>query len=295
MAGLGRRRGGAWVLGGGCLCCAAHGLSCLATLRSGGRTRTILFDTGPEDSVFERNVSRLGVDLGPVEAMVLSHGHWDHAGAMLRALQLVRDRNGAKDVACYMHPDMFRSRAAKLTDGSFRPMEDVPSIADLEAHGGKVTCSRDKLAIAGDTVFVSGEIPRVSGFEVGLPGQHRRTADGKDWELDELLMDERYIAVNVAGKGLVVLTACSHAGVINVLTHARASFPDLPIHAVFGGLHLSGPNEQIIPQTVAAMKPFAPALIGAGHCTGWRALAALSEAFGDKVLAPTAVGKRYTF
>jgi 7,8-dihydropterin-6-yl-methyl-4-(beta-D-ribofuranosyl)aminobenzene 5'-phosphate synthase len=145
MAGLGRRRGGAWVLGGGCLCCAAHGLSCLLTVRSGGRTHTVLFDTGPEDSVFERNVSRLGVDLGPVEAMVLSHGHWDHAGAMLRALQLVRDRNGAKDVACYTHPDMFRSRAAKLTDGSFRPMEDVPSIADLEAHGGKAirtpTCS----------------------------------------------------------------------------------------------------------------------------------------------------------
>ena len=60
MAGLGRRRGGAWVLGGGCLCCAAHGLSCLLTLRSGSRTHAVLFDTGPEDSVFERNVSRLG-------------------------------------------------------------------------------------------------------------------------------------------------------------------------------------------------------------------------------------------
>jgi len=60
--------------------------------------------------------------------------------------------------------------------------------------------------------------------------------------------------------GLVVFSACSHAGIVNVLTHARASFPDVPIHAVFGGLHLSGPNEQIIPQTVAAMKPFAPAL-----------------------------------
>jgi 7,8-dihydropterin-6-yl-methyl-4-(beta-D-ribofuranosyl)aminobenzene 5'-phosphate synthase len=295
MAGLGRRRGGAWVLGGGCLCCAAHGLSCLLTLSIGGRRRTVLFDTGPEDSVFERNVSRLGVDLGPVEAMVLSHGHWDHAGAMLRALQLVRDRNGAKDVACYMHPDMFRSRAAKLTDGSFRPMEDVPSIADLEAHGGKVTCSRDKLAIAGDTVFVSGEIPRVSGFEVGLPGQHRRTADGKGWELDELLMDERYIAVNVAGKGLVVLTACSHAGVVNVLTHARASFPDVKLHCVLGGLHLSGINERIIPQTVAALRAFDLDVIAAGHCTGWRALSALNSEFGDKRLVPLAVGKMLRF
>ena len=91
-------------------------------MRSGGQSHTVLFDTGPEDRTFEQNVSRLGVDLGPVEAMVLSHGHWDHAGAMLRALQLARDRNGGKTVPCYMHPDMFRSRAAKLR-GRFLPAD----------------------------------------------------------------------------------------------------------------------------------------------------------------------------
>ena len=122
----------------------------------------------------------------------------------------------------------------------------------------------------------------------------RRTADGKDWEPDELVMDERWLAVNLAGKGLVVFSACSHAGIINVLTHARATFPDMPIHAVLGGLHLSGPQEQAIPQTVEAMKAFSPAMIAAGHCTGWRAMAALAGAFGDKALAPLAVGKRYT-
>src|SRR5262249_17847299 len=111
LGGLARRRGGAWVLGGACLCCAAHGLSCLLTVQHAGRSWSVLSDTGPEDSTFEQNVSRLGVDLGPLEAMVLSHGHWDHAGAMLRALQLVRDRNGGKTIPCYMHPDMFRSRA----------------------------------------------------------------------------------------------------------------------------------------------------------------------------------------
>ena len=238
LAGLARRRGAAWVLGGGCLCCAAHGLSCLLTIRSGDAVHTVLFNTGPEDRTFEQNVSRLGIDLGPVEAIVLSHGHWDHAGAMLRALQFARDRNGGRDVACYTHPDMFRSRAIKLADDSFRPMEDVPSVAALQAHGGRVVSSREAQTIAGDTVFVSGEIPRTSGFEVGLPGQHRRTADGKGWELDELLMDERFIAVNVRDKGLVVLTACSHAGVVNVLAHARDCFPGVKLHAVLGGLHL---------------------------------------------------------
>ena len=189
LGGLARRRGGAWVLGGACLCCAAHGLSCLLTIRHAGQTHGVLFDTGPEDRTFEQNVSRLGVDLGALDAMVLSHGHWDHAGAMLRALQLVRDRNGGKAIPCYMHPDMFRSRALKLGDDSFRPMEDVPSVADLEAHGGTVINRRDAQTIAADTVFVSGEIPRRSGFEIGLPGQHRRTTDGKGWEPDELVMD----------------------------------------------------------------------------------------------------------
>jgi 7,8-dihydropterin-6-yl-methyl-4-(beta-D-ribofuranosyl)aminobenzene 5'-phosphate synthase len=107
-------------LGGSCLCCAAHGLSCLITIHREADTRTLLFDTGPEDRTFEQNVSRLGVNLGTVEAMVLSHGHFDHSGAMLRALQLIRDRNGGRDIAYYTHPDMFRTRATKQPNGSVR-------------------------------------------------------------------------------------------------------------------------------------------------------------------------------
>ncbi|MBV8187888.1 MAG: MBL fold metallo-hydrolase, partial [Alphaproteobacteria bacterium] len=292
LGGLGRRRGSAWVLGGGCLCCAAHGLSCLLTLRIGDRTHTVLFDTGPEDGVFAQNVSRLGIDLGPLEALVLSHGHWDHGGAMLRALQLALDRNGGRKVPCYVHPEMFRSRALKLPNDSYRAMEEVPSPAALQAHGGDVVSTREAQLAAGETVFVSGEIPRRTPFETGLPGQHRRTVDGTGWELDELLMDERFVAVHVRDKGLVVLTACSHAGVINVLRHAQECFPGVKLHCVLGGLHLSGTNERVIPQTVAALKDFDLDVIAAGHCTGWRALAALANAFGDARLAPLAVGKR---
>jgi 7,8-dihydropterin-6-yl-methyl-4-(beta-D-ribofuranosyl)aminobenzene 5'-phosphate synthase len=295
FAGIGRRRGAAWVLGGDCLCCAAHGLSCFLTLHRGEVRRTILFDAGPEDRVLEQNVSRLAVDLGRVEAMVVSHGHWDHAGAMLRALQLVRDRGGGGEIPCYMHPDMFRSRATKRPDGSFLPMQDVPSAAAIAGHSGRVVSTREPQSIAGGTAWLSGEIPRVSGFETGLPGQHRRTVDGSDWEPDELLMDERCLVTHVAGKGLVVFTACSHAGVVNVLRHARASFPGVPLHAVLGGLHLAGTNERIIPQTITALGELDVAVIAAGHCTGWRAMTALANAFGDQRLVPLAVGKRLLF
>lgn len=280
---------------GRCLCCAVHGLSCLVTVRRGEKQHTVLFDSGPEDYAFERNTTRLGADLGKVGSIVLSHGHWDHSGAMFLALGAIRARNGGRPVPYYAHPGMFHTRGVKLPDGGVRVMDDVPGIDDLTAQGAQVICTTEPQIFLDDMFYVSGEIPRVTDFERGMPGQVRKTADGKGWEPDELLMDERWLAVHVKGKGLVVLSACSHAGIVNVLKHARASFPGVQLHGVMGGLHLSGANEKIIPQTVEAMKEFQLATIAAGHCTGWRALSALAGAFGDKVLAPSAVGKRYTF
>ena len=278
-----------------CLCCAVHGLSCLVTVERGSTRHTVLFDSGPEEYAFERNTTRLGVDLGRIEGIVLSHGHWDHAGAMKLALLAIRGRNGGRPVPFHVHPGMFRQRGMKLPDGDVRLMDDVPSVAELTGLGAEIVSTAEPQRLLDGMFHDSGEIPRVTSFERGLPGQVRRTEDGAGWEPDELLMDERWLAVNVKGKGLVVLSACSHAGIVNVLTHARASFPDLKLHAVLGGLHLSGTNEKIIPETVAAMKQFGLARIGAGHCTGWRAMSALAHAFRDDVLAPSAVGKRYWF
>jgi 7,8-dihydropterin-6-yl-methyl-4-(beta-D-ribofuranosyl)aminobenzene 5'-phosphate synthase len=291
-AGLNRR--GFRMSGGKCFCCAAHGLSCTVTAYRGEQARTVLFDTGPEDYAFERNVTRLAVDLGTVESMVLSHGHWDHAGAMLLALTMIRSRNGGRDVPCYTHPGMFRRRGVRQPNGSVRAMEDVPSVEDLTGFGARVVTTTEEQLLLDDLFYVSGEIPRVTAFERGYPGQVCKDDNG-EWVPDELLLDERWLAVNVADKGLVVLSACSHAGIVNVLKHAKATFPGVPLHAVMGGLHLAGPNENIIPQTVEGLREFSLSTIAAGHCTGWRAMTALANVFGDPTLAPTAVGKRFMF
>ena len=288
-------RRGMKALGGPCLCCAAHGLSCLVTATRNGVSRTLLFDTGPDADVFQRNVRLLQTDLATVDAMVLSHGHWDHAGAMPLALDLIRGGASDRKIPVYMHPDMFRSRAMRAPDGSMRPFMDIPSVEDLEAHGGEVHLTRTADAVLEGMFLISGEIPRVTPFERGMPGQYRRTVDGQDWEPDPLLMDERSVAVHVRGKGLVVFSACSHAGIVNVLRFAREQLPDIPILCAMGGFHLSGENEMIIPETVEALRGFDIATIAAGHCTGWRALTALANAFGPGVLAPLAVGKRYVF
>lgn len=279
---------------GHCMCCAAHGLSCAVTAWHGQTAHTLLFDTGPDVAVFERNVERLGFEIGSVEGMVLSHGHWDHCGAMLRALEMILIRNGGRVVPTYMHPGMYRTRALKTPDGSMRPFGDVPSAAMLERQGAEVVHTTEAQTVLDDLFFVSGEIPRVTDFETGFPGHHRRTEDGTGWEPDPLLMDERFVALRVQGKGLVVLTACSHAGVVNVLMHARECFPGEPLHAVLGGFHLAGGNERVIPQTVEALRAFDLKTIAAAHCTGWRAVNALAAAFGDAVV-PSAVGKTYRF
>lgn len=286
-------RKGMRVLSGRCICCASHGLSCLITAHRGNTSHTVLFDTGPEADTFERNIYRLGLDLRIVESVVLSHGHWDHAGGMLRAIDMIRAEGNNRDLPFYAHPGMFRSRGRQLPDGEIMPMEDVPSIQELTDHGARVVNTREPQAFLDGMYYLSGEIPRVTPFEQGLPAHFAKTDTG--WEPDPWLIDERWLGVNVAGKGLVIFTACSHAGVVNVLKDARAKFQGTPLHTVMGGLHLSGPTEKIIPETVEAMRDFGLATIAAGHCTGWRALTALTNAFGDKIVTPTAVGKRFVF
>ena len=287
-------RKGLGRLSGNCLCCGAHGLSCAITAWRGDTAHTLLFDTGPEESVFERNVERLGFDMGSIESIVLSHGHWDHSGAMLRALQMIQSRNGGRRIPTYMHPGMYRSRAIKTRDGSMHPMDDVPNSEQLEQHGAVVIHATEPQLLLDNLFFVSGEIPRVTPFETGMPGHHRRTQDGTAWEPDPLIMDERFVAVAVKDKGVVVFTACSHAGVVNVLTHARDVFPTLTLHGVLGGFHLAGANERLIPDTVDSLRAFNLTTIAAAHCTGWRAVSALSNAFGEAVV-PAAVGKMYRF
>jgi len=280
------------VLAGSNICCAHHGLSVLLTASVGGRKHTLLFDAGPAAATFQRNTEILGVDFAGIEAVVLSHGHWDHAGGLLAAVESIARSRGSKSFSCYVHPGMFRQRATKRPDGQLYVNELVPDPARLSEAGADVVNTREPQSIADGAFYVSGEIPRVTSYEAGVPNHLTRSADGTSWEPDPLIMDERYVSVNVRGKGQFVFSACSHAGLINVLTHARSVFPSVPLYGAMGGLHLSGINERVIPQTVADLKKFGLKFLAPGHCTGWRALSHMAREFGDE-LVPSAVGKKY--
>jgi 7,8-dihydropterin-6-yl-methyl-4-(beta-D-ribofuranosyl)aminobenzene 5'-phosphate synthase len=288
-------KAGAGMLAGRCMCCAQWGLSLIVTARDGQRSKTLLFDSGPEGHGVERNGDRLGVLFGEIDAAVFSHGHWDHVGGMTTALSLIRGEKGGAKTAVHVNEGMFVDRAIVLADGSRLPFASVPSPDELEAAGGEIVMGDEPRLLLDDMFYLSGEIARITPYEKGLLGQVRRTASG-EWEKDELILDERFVAVHVGGKGIIVFTACSHAGVVNVLHHARNVFDPIPLYGVMGGFHLSGRYcQSIIPDTVADLRQFDLKVFVPGHCTGWRATHKLVETFREERVFPSAVGQRHRF
>ncbi|HTO79314.1 MAG TPA: MBL fold metallo-hydrolase, partial [Methylocystis sp.] len=185
-------------------------------------------------------------------------------------------------------------RGVRLKSGTVVPVQNVPSPAEIEKHGATVVNDPAERLLLDGHFYYSGEIPRVSSFEKGRVDHLCRTGPDAAWEPDPLLMDERMLVVHVRQLGLIVFSACSHAGVVNVCTAVQNLFPNMPIYSVMGGLHLGGVMEAIIPETVESLRPFKIKHIIAGHCTGWRALHALADAFGSSV-SQSAVGTTYTF
>ena len=138
------------------------------------------------------------------------------------------------------------------------------------------------------SVLVTGEVDRTTPFETGFMG-HEADVHGS-WEPDPLILDDQAIVMRLAGRGLVVLTGCGHAGIVNVVRHARQLTGETAVAAVIGGFHLSGPMfEPIIEPTVAAFDDLQPDLLMPAHCTGWKAVHRLAARFPD-AFVQSAVG-----
>lgn len=287
-------KAGATELSGSCLCCAHWGLSLVITASKNGHSRTLLFDSGPEGKTVERNGSRLGIDFSSIDAAMFSHGHWDHVGGMLSALKLINHAKHGEEIPVYVNDEMFIHRGIRAAKDKVIPFEDLPSKKELEKAGGLVQSDTEEQTVLDSIFYISGEIPRVTSYEKGLPTHVKEIGNG--WEPDPWIRDERYAAVHIRDKGILVFTACSHAGVINVLKHAQQRFDPVPLYGVMGGFHLSGKEcEAIIPETIRDMQDFNLKLIVPGHCTGWRAVQKLVETFGEEVVVMSAVGNSYRF
>lgn len=287
-------KAGATEVSGETLLVANLGYGLRLSSRVGTKKHVVLFDTGTEGAAFIRNCRNLGLDLGEIEEIAITHGHWDHMGALPAAIDAIVGRRGRDSVTVHVNPGMFNERGVLLKGGMVFPAARVPTPAEMEKRGAKIVNDGAARLLADGHFYYSGEIPRVTSFETGRQDHLCRKDNSEEWRPDPYLMDERMLVANVRDLGLVVFSACSHAGIVNVCTEVRRLFPDAPIHAVMGGLHLGGVMEHLIPQTVEGLRPFEIRHLISGHCTGWRALHALADAYGERV-SQSAVGTSYLF
>jgi 7,8-dihydropterin-6-yl-methyl-4-(beta-D-ribofuranosyl)aminobenzene 5'-phosphate synthase len=278
------------------LCCACHGYSVLLTARRGGEKRTMLFDVGPYPELWLDNARRLGVDLSAIECIFLSHWHFDHSGglpAVVTAIAKARSAAGLSPPIVDLHPDRPDRRGILLPSGVMIMLPEEPTFEDIARSGAEIVTRDDPHSICGGFFFASGAIERLTPYEAGLVGHH--TFRGEDGRPDPLIMDERFVAACVPGRGATVLSACSHAGIVNACLGVQKHFPDTPIDLVLGGYHLAGKAmEERIGPTVRDLKTrIDPSLVAPGHCTGWRAKVKLADAFAPGRYAPSVVGTLY--
>ncbi len=267
---------------------AEHGLSLLITVYQGESRRTMLFDTGYSRVCALHNMDMLGVDLATVEAMALSHGHMDHTGSLYPVLDRIPGR-----IPLVVHPGVFDApRFFGLPDGRRLLFPQTLIREDLRKQDIDLVESTTPTPLAADTIVVTGEVERVTGFEKGLPNAQME----KDGEIvPDPILDDQALVIHLKGKGLVIISGCSHAGIVNTVLYAQKITGIEDVHAVMGGFHLSGPYfEQIIEQTIAEFHKMNPQYISPMHCTGWKAIHQMAEAFPEAFIL-NSVGSMITF
>lgn len=264
---------------------AEHGYSLLLTIQHNGSREAILYDAGLGRKTAIHNLDVLGLSVRDIRAVVLSHGHADHHGG----LEGLYDRVGRRHMPLVLHPDAWRERRVVFPTGHEIRMPP-PSHNDLDREGWDIIEERGPSLLLENKVLVTGQVERVTDFEKGFPLQHVHTDHG--WEPDTWIWDDQAVVCHVKGKGLVVLSSCSHAGVINVLKHAQRLTGVEHVYAFVGGLHLTGGLfEPIIPRTINELAAIGPEIVVPGHCTGWKATHELARQLPQTYLQ-TSVGTR---
>ena len=252
---------------------AEHGL---AFWIETGQTR-VLFDTG-QGNVLLHNASRLGVELELADAVVLSHGHYDHTGGLAGVLRL------ASRAKVYTHPAALRPKYARDTDGAVRSI-GISSDSESAARdvAKELIWTKGPVEIARG-LFATGEIPRVTDFE-DTGGAF--FLDEECQQPDPLIDDQAVFCESPSGS--VVFLGCAHAGVINTLRHIRQLTSGRPVHTVVGGMHLVGAGPRRMDRTVAELRRLGVRRLAPAHCTGPAATARLWSEFPARCV-PSHVG-----
>ena len=265
---------------------AEHGFSALVTVTKGDREHRLLFDAGLTPDGLVENMRRLALDAKDIEAIVLSHGHFDHTTGIDG---LVRQL-GKTNLPVMIHPEFWSRRRIAIPG---REPFELPSTSKtaLQGAGFDIIEERQPSFLFDGSLLITGEVDRTTEFENGFP--IHQALRGGEWQPDPLILDDQALIANVRGKGLVIMTGCGHAGIINIVRYARMLTGVDEVYAVIGGFHLSGPIfEPTISTVCEALASFGPAVVVPAHCTGWRATHAIAAALPDAFIQ-SSVGTRF--
>ena len=265
---------------------AEHGLSLLIQVTSAEKVHTILMDAGASESALVSNAEILKVNLDDIEEIVISHGHFDHIGALKQVL-----RSSSCRLPVHLHPAAFNERRKKRPDGSYT---DLPVLHkdDLTHTGAILNLSAGPSFICNQQILITGEVERTTSFEKGSPVLEAK--EGGNFIVDPF-RDDQSLVLNLKHHGLIVISGCAHAGIINSVRFAQKISGIDKVHAVIGGFHLSGPYfRNIIEPTITDMQKIAPDHIIPLHCTGWEAQTQFAKAMPDRFVL-SSVGTRFDF
>jgi len=255
---------------------AEHGFS--AVIEAG--EKLLLFDTGKTPEIFRYNFGRTGISANDIEFGIISHGHYDHTGGLAELLKLRQS-----PLKIFAHPDIFSNRFAVDPDGKLRYIGIYWSKQYLEGLGAEFEFTKRPLEIF-ENVWVSGEIPRILGFE-GRSPRFKRVLNDK--LVEDTIPDD--MAVYIATpEGLVILVGCCHAGLLNTISHAIEVTGVEKIRLVLGGTHLGGYPLSKLNELFEKLKKFDIKEFRLSHCTGMRPFAELYKIYPDRV-NPTKVGE----
>jgi len=268
---------------------AEHGLSFYVETVIDGKTSACMFDYGLDPLGVMNNIALLGLDIGKANAFSLSHGHWDHYTSAVSVLKQNQSRIAGR-TPFYVGEEAF-ARRYSLRPGTTE-FADLGQLrkGDIEALGLEVVEVKNPLQIIPGAYF-SGNIKRVTAYE--KPPPTLLVKRGEKPEPDDF-RGEQALFFNVKGKGLVVLSGCAHAGIVNTVKHAQKIAGIDKIHAVMGGFHLINAKPEVIQNTVADIKAMKPDYIIPTHCTGFEAVVAFSREMPNEFILNTA-GSQYTF
>ncbi len=261
---------------------AENGISFLLEASTAGRTTRILFDAGMSGIPILHNADVLGIDLGEVDQVVLSHGHPDHFGGIYAALGAIGRR-----VPLVVHPSAFHPRSIRRPDIMIQYFNRGLTERELTEAGAGVVAVREPLDLA-PGVTTSGEIPVSVEFEQEVPVGRVSVRDGHVGP--DPIDDYLTLVVDVTGVGLVVLDPCGHSGVLSSLDHARALTGNDRVHGVLGGFHLghAGITAEKISRTVDGLAERGLGLVAPMHCSGFAAQRAVAERLPDAFALMTA-------